>query len=88
MDSERKILGERLKSIRKTVGLSRNKIALDYGFSARSIELWERGQTGIDVLKLYEYLNIFKVGYGIEVSINSLVDFGNDLMISKKISVK
>lgn len=88
MDSERKILGERLKSIRKTVGLSRNKIALDYGLSARSIELWERGQTSIDILKLYEYLNIFKVSYGIEVSINALLDFGNDLTISKKISVK
>ena len=88
MDSERKILGERLKSIRKTVGLSRAKLARDYGFSARSIELWERGETGIDVLKLYEYINIFKVNYGVEVSISALVDFGSDLMINKKISVK
>ena len=29
MDSERKILGERLKSIRKTAGLSRAEIARD-----------------------------------------------------------
>ncbi len=88
MDSERKILGERLKSIRKTAGLSRAEIAREYGFSARSIELWERGQTEIGALKLYEYLNIFKVNYGVEVSINALVNLDSDLMINQKISIK
>lgn len=88
MDFERKILGDRLRSIRKMVGVSRAKLARDYGFSARSIELWEMGHAGIDVLKLCEYLDIFKVNYGIEVSISALIDFGSDLMINQKISIK
>ena len=88
MNSNREILGDRLKSIRKTVGLSRAEIARKHEISARSIELWESGKTEIGVLKLAEYLSVFKINYGVEVSISALVNLDNDLMISQKISIK
>lgn len=88
MESNRKVLGGRLKSIRKTVGLSRAEISRKHGFSARSIELWESGQTEIGALKLSEYLGVFKLHYGIEVSISALVNFENDLLINQKIAIK
>ena len=88
MNANREILGVRLKSIRKTMRLSRAEIARQYGVSARSIELWETGQTEIGALKLAEYLSIFKINYGIGVSINALVNLDHALMINQTIAIK
>lgn len=65
--------GERLKSIRRQMRLSRNQIFLDKGIPAYTIRRWENGESEIGIVSLENYLKIFK-SYGVNIPLKIFVD--------------
>ena len=61
------IIGQRLRRLRKLIGISRQELENKYNFSANTIKVWEAGKTEIGIIKLAKYLDIFKE-YGFSLS--------------------
>ncbi len=58
---ERKIFGERLKTLRTEKGVGQNKLANDIDVSNASISYWETGKqepTASAIFKLAEYFDV------------------------------
>jgi PAS domain S-box-containing protein len=68
------ILGQRLLTIRKLIGISRREMREKYNISENTIKVWERGKAEIGIIKLLNYLNIFKE-YGVFINIGDFLDF-------------
>lgn len=60
---EKAFIGENIKSIRKSNGLSQSKFGKLLGFSARTISDWENGNTEPDITTIKNISKIFKVCY-------------------------
>lgn len=73
-EKELVILGERLKALRKCLGLSRKTAAKELGVSEAGLIGWESGRSDIGVVRFAAYLGIFRKG-GIDVSFEDFVDF-------------
>lgn len=56
-----KNIGERLYKLRKSFGLSRKEIENRFGISSNTLKIWESGKHEIGVMKLMNYLKIFRV---------------------------
>ncbi len=67
-----KLIGTRLKKLRKQVGLSRKKISEIYNFPENTIKTWEAGETEIGVIRLSKYLEIFH-NFGFYIDLNSII---------------
>jgi len=67
------IVGQRLRRLRKLVGISRQAIEKRYNISANTIKVWEAGKTEIGIIKLAKYLEIFKE-YGVFLSIDNFIN--------------
>jgi PAS domain S-box-containing protein len=67
------IIGQRLRWLRKSVFLSRQEIERKHNISANTLKVWEAGKTEIGILRLVNYLNIFK-DYGISPSVETLLE--------------
>ena len=73
------IIGQRLRRLRKLIGISRQELENKYNFSANTIKVWEAGKTEIGIIKLAKYLDIFKE-YGFSLSIDSFINSQNDYL--------
>ena len=71
------IVAKRLRWLRRSAGLSRQQIENKYRISANTIKVWEAGKTEIGIIRLVNYLEVFKE-YGISPSVESLLDFMTD----------
>ena len=71
------IVGKRLRWLRKSAGMSRQQIEKKYKISANTIKVWESGKTEIGIIRLVNYLDVFKE-HGISPSLESLLDFMTD----------
>ncbi len=71
-----KLIGTRLKKLRKQVGLSRKKISEIYNFPENTIKTWEAGDTEIGVVRLSKYLEIFH-NFGFYIDLNSIINSQN-----------
>lgn len=78
-----KVLGLRLLTLRKTLSFSRKTMAQISGFSVSSIQRWEEGEKEISALKLVSYINSMRQ-YGIEVSLDALLDISSGNHLVKK----
>lgn len=87
MDNQQKILGKRLRSFCKTIGLSRRQIEKTYGFAERRIKSWETGETCIKSIVLADYIKIFEA-HGIKISLDSLLNFDEELSVDMKVRVE
>lgn len=61
VNSRRKIIGERLKSLRKKSGLYQADLAKKIGENPSYISRWENGGMDIDVPQLYKFADFFGV---------------------------
>ena len=68
------IIGQRLRRIRKLIGVSRGEIERKHNISANTIKAWEFGKAEIGVIRLVNYLNVFQ-DYGVFLSIDRFLDF-------------
>ena len=68
------IIGQRLRSIRKLIGVSRGEIERKYNISANTIKTWESGKAEIGVIRLVNYLKIFE-NHGVFLSMDRFLDF-------------
>lgn len=73
------IVGQRLRRLRKLVGISRQAIEKRYNISANTIKVWEAGKTEIGIIKLAKYLEIFKE-YGVFLSIDNFINSKSDCL--------
>ncbi len=77
MDKDQvKLIGTRLKKLRKQVGLSRKKISEIYNFPENTIKTWEAGETEIGIVRLSKYLEIFH-NFGFYIDLNSIINLQN-----------
>lgn len=84
LSKKRILLGQRLRTLRRESGLTREEITKKYNFSARSIRTWEVGERDIKAIILIEYLKVFELN-GIKVSLDALFDFEEELVtVAKK----
>ncbi len=67
------IIGQRLRRARKLIGVSRQEIEKKYNISANTIKVWETGKSEIGIIRLANYLGVFKE-YGISISIDNILD--------------
>ena len=67
------IVGQRLRRLRKLLGISRQAIEKRYNISANTIKVREAGKTEIGIIKLAKYLEIFKE-YGVFLSIDNFIN--------------
>ena len=72
MSYELRIVGKRLQYIREQLGLSRREIEEKYKVSANTLKAWELGKTEAGILKLVNYLDIFKE-YKVHVSLDKII---------------
>ena len=86
MNQEQKILGERLKSFRTAIGLSRRHVEENYGFAERSVQNWEIGSKSISAITLAKYIKIFEP-HGIKISLDRLLDFEKKISINQVIEI-
>lgn len=82
MDDNLKQIGNRLKSLRKCVNLSRKEVETQYGLSQATLTAWEMGKSDIGVVKLCNYLK-FISKYGISVSIDAIVSSNSEIEIKR-----
>lgn len=82
MDDNLKLLGKRLKSLRKHANLTRADIEELYQISVQSLMRWENGISEVGAIKLYNYLKIFN-NHGISVSLDAILDNSSEVEIKK-----
>ena len=58
--TELKIIGKRLKEVRKSAACTRKEICRKYGLSVNTLQCWELGKSEIGALKLAKYLALYQ----------------------------
>ncbi|GAB4168081.1 MAG: hypothetical protein Tsb006_6830 [Rickettsiaceae bacterium] len=67
-----KVLGNKLKTLRKSVGLTRKAIYINHGFPDRTIATWEYGTREMKLSAFVRYIRVFEL-YGVKVSLDEFL---------------
>ena len=79
-------IGHRLRNIRKSLGISRKELEIKHNVSANTIKVWESGKVGIGIIKLLNYLEIFKK-YSIYINLNDLLDLSKPSYLDRSLII-
>jgi transcriptional regulator with XRE-family HTH domain len=77
---ELKIIGQRLKYIRKQACLSRREVYKLYKISDNTIKSWKLGEAEVGVLRLAKYLAIYQ-DFGIYVNIDAVLNTKSEFFL-------